>query len=151
MKPATRALVLGLGNDLLGDDGIGLTVARALRGRVPRGVDVVESGEAGLALLELLNGYDRAVIIDAMQSGAPPGTIHHLDPSTFDRVLAPSAHYAGLPEVFELAQRLGIAIPTRIAVLAIAVLGPFAFSEHLSPAVADAVEPAAEAVLRELN
>ena len=51
MESPPRAVVLGLGNDLLGDDGIGLSVAREVRRRAPPGVEVVESGEAGLALI----------------------------------------------------------------------------------------------------
>jgi len=151
MERAARGLVLGLGNDLLGDDGVGLAVARAVRERVPPGVEVVESGEAGLALLELLAGYPVAVIVDAIHTGAPPGTIQRLERGAFARVLAPSAHYAGLPEVFELAERLGLAMPARLAVIAIEVEDPYSFAERLTPRVMAAVEPAAELVLHELG
>jgi hydrogenase maturation protease len=57
---SARILVLALGNDLLGDDGVGLEAARQIAGQVDGSVDVVETGEAGLALLELMEGYERA-------------------------------------------------------------------------------------------
>lgn len=61
---SARILVLALGNDLLGDDGVGLEAARQIAGQVDGSVDVVETGEAGLALLELMEGYERALLID---------------------------------------------------------------------------------------
>jgi hydrogenase maturation protease len=151
MESPPRAVVLGLGNDLLGDDGIGLIVAREVRRRAPPGVEVVESGEAGLALIELLMGYQVAVIVDAIRTGAPPGTLHRLDRGAFDRILAPSAHYAGLAEVFDLAERLRLPMPSHLAVVAVEVEDPYSFAEHPTASVADAVVPAAEMVLRELE
>ena len=71
-----RILVLGLGNDILGDDAVGLLAARRLRALLPESVDVVESRGAGLDLLDLLEGYDRALLLDAIMTGKhPPGTI----------------------------------------------------------------------------
>ena len=152
MQRGARALVLGLGNDLLGDDGVGLAVARAVQERAPAGVEVVESGEAGLALVELLTGYQVAVIVDAIHTGqSPPGTIRRLERGAFARVLAPSAHYAGLPEVFDLGERLGLELPAKLAVIAVEVEDPYSFAERLTDRVAAAVEPAAELVLHELR
>jgi len=69
-------LVLALGNDLLGDDGVGLEAARQIAGQVDGSVEVVETGEAGLALLELMEGYERALLIDSVVTGRyPPGTV----------------------------------------------------------------------------
>lgn len=144
-------LVLGLGNDLLGDDGVGLVVARRVRALSIPDTDVVESGEAGLALLELLAGYDSAVIVDAIQTGAAPGAIHRLGRENFDRIIAPSAHYAGLPEVFGLADQLGVDMPKQISVIAIEVEDPFSFSESLTPHVARAVPAAVDAVVEVLQ
>lgn len=99
-----RILVLALGNDLLGDDGVGLEAARQIAGQVDGSVDVVETGEAGLALLELMEGYERALLIDSVVTGRyPPGTVIEFSPEDFRKVVAPSPHYAGLPEVMEMA------------------------------------------------
>ena len=142
-----RCLVLGLGNDLLGDDGVGLVVARRVSELGLPGVEVIESGEAGLALLELLQGFDRAIIVDAIQTGADPGTLHRLGRDDFDRVIAPSAHYAGLPEVFALGRELGIELPQEVHVLAIEVEDPYSFAETLTPGVEACLSKATEAVL----
>lgn len=143
-----RALVLGLGNDLLGDDGVGLRVVRELAGRVGPQVELLESGEAGLALLEIMLGYETVVIVDAIQTGTqPPGHVYVYGPGDFGHVVAPSAHYAGLPEVLELGRRLGVDMPTHIHVVAVEVEDPYSFRECLTPLVEAAVEPARTTVL----
>lgn len=135
-KREKSMLVLALGNDLLGDDGVGLRAARALQAESPADVDIVETGEAGLALLEMLEGYRFALLLDAMKTGAhAPGTLFDLGPEQFERVLAPSPHYAGLPEVLALARRLSIDFPEEIRVLAVEVENPYEFSESLTPGV----------------
>lgn len=73
-----RVLVAGMGNILRGDDGFGVAVARALEERdLPDHVDVAEVGISGMSMAqELLNGYDGFVLVDAMERGDEPGTIH---------------------------------------------------------------------------
>lgn len=134
------ALVLALGNDLLGDDGAGLFAARLLREEFQEGVEVVESGEAGLALVEMLEGYERALLLDAVVTGrCPPGAVLEFSPQDFQRVVAPSPHYAGLPEAIALAGRLGVTFPKEIRILALEVENPYAFREGLSPPVQEAL------------
>ena len=131
-----RIRVLALGNEVRGDDRVGLAAARLLAARYGDTVDVVESGEAGLALLELLAGCDRAIILDAViPHDVPPGTVIELDPADFRQVLAPSPHYSGLPEVLALADRLGIDFPTEIRILTMAIPPVNGFSEELSPVI----------------
>jgi hydrogenase maturation protease len=131
-------LVLALGNDILGDDGVGFLVARALRPEFGSQVDVIETGEAGLALLELIEGHDKALLLDSMVTGRhEPGTIVELGAADFRKVLAPSPHYAGLPEVLELGARMGVHMPSEIVVLGMEVVDPFTIRESLSPIVAE--------------
>ncbi len=75
MKP--RVLVAGVGNDLLGDDGFGIAVIRRFfEGGVPEGVEVFESGIAGIRMVqELMDGYEALVIVDATDRGEEPGTV----------------------------------------------------------------------------
>lgn len=135
-----RTLVLALGNDILGDDAAGLLVSRELRAEFGEMVDVVETGEAGLALLELLEGYDRALLLDAAVTGKhAPGTVIEFAPDDFRKVVAPSPHYAGLPEVLQLARRMQIAFPSEIRVVALEVKDPFTIREALTPDVAAAM------------
>lgn len=117
-----RAIVLCLGNDLLADDGIGLLAAERLEHDLPESVKVVATAQSGLALLDHLIGYDRAIIIDAIHTGRhPAGKICRLSSDDLKFAYAPSPHYAGLPEMFAIAEKLAITFPSRIDVLAVEV------------------------------
>lgn len=84
-KPrAPRVLVIGLGNDLMKDDGIGLHVVRELKGRLPHPCKVVEVGTAVLDALHLFEWADIIIAIDAMQAGLETGTLYRLEPSASD-------------------------------------------------------------------
>ena len=76
---AARTVIIGIGNAHRGDDGIGLIVARGLRGRIPGEIRIVEETGDGAAILEALAGVNRAILVDAAQSGSAPGTIHRFD------------------------------------------------------------------------
>ncbi|MGC8782913.1 MAG: hydrogenase maturation protease [Armatimonadota bacterium] len=151
-KRKARTLVLALGNDLLGDDGVGLEAARQIAGQVDGSVDVVESREAGLALLELLEGYERALLIDSIVTGRyPPGTVLEFSSNDFRRVIAPSPHYAGLPEVLEMARRLNLVFPQDIRILAMEVQNPYEFRIGFSEPVQEALPRLVQRALQILN
>ncbi len=77
-------LVLGMGNPILSDDGLGLVVARRLRDLpMPPDVEVAESEVGGLRLLELVRGFTKVVIIDALRSGGTPGEIKRVAADEF--------------------------------------------------------------------
>ena len=117
-----NTIVLCLGNDLLTDDGIGMLAAERLEHELPDTVKVVATAQSGLALLDHLIGYDRAIIVDAIHTGhRPAGMILRLSPDDLKFAYAPSPHYAGLPEMFAIADRLAITFPSRIDVLAVEV------------------------------
>jgi hydrogenase maturation protease len=152
MERKARTLVLALGNDLLGDDGVGLEAARQIAGQVDGSVDVQQTGEAGLALLELLEGYERALLIDSIVTGRyPPGTVIEFSPEHFRRVIAPSPHYAGLPEVLEMAHRLNLEFPRHIRILAIEVQNPYEFHIGFSEPVQEALPRLVQHALRILH
>ncbi len=132
--PRQSVLVLALGNDLLGDDGVAWAVARELkRDFFYSWVDVVESAEAGLALMEIMTGYRKVLIIDSVVTGqCPPGTVLEFNREDLKRVVAPSAHYAGIPEVFDMARRLEIPFPDEVRILALEVANPFEFRQEFS-------------------
>ena len=143
MKPRRRRiLLLALGNDILGDDAAGLVAAEALRGDFEDHIDVVASGEAGLALLDILAGYESALLVDSISTGRhPPGTVLEYTSEDFHKVVGPSPHYAGLPEVLELARRLDIEFPREVRVLALEIAPPMDFRETLSPAIQKVMGP----------
>lgn len=85
-------------------------------------------------------GHDRAIVLDAVQTGKhPPGTILEIDPQQLGRVIAPSPHYAGLPELFEVATRLGLQFPQETAIFALEVADPHTIGGPMSAAVRAAV------------
>ncbi|MDR1499810.1 MAG: hydrogenase maturation protease [Tannerellaceae bacterium] len=96
-----KTLILGVGNVLLGDEGVGIHVVRALATEVlPAGVDILDGGTGGLHLLSWTEGYERIIMIDATLDGNPPGTITHLRPryaSDFPPLM--SSHEIGIRDM----------------------------------------------------
>jgi hydrogenase maturation protease len=129
-----------LGNDLLGDDAVGPLAVRRLEPELQGETDVIESCVTGLALLDLLIGYDRVVIIDAIHTGRfPPGAIRELRSCDLSPVAAPSPHYAGLPEMFALSESLDLEFPEEVAILAVEAQDPYNIGGRLSPFVAKSI------------
>ena len=116
-----KALVVGIGNDLRGDDDAGLAVARMMKREQPAGVSIVELNNDVTALIDHLPGFDVAMIIDATQSGSPPGTIHRFDASTIPLPETPSTrstHGMTVGSVLELA-RIQQQLPKKVLVYGI--------------------------------
>jgi len=115
-----HVLILGLGNPLLGDEGIGVRVAEELQGlELPDGVTVVEGGTAGLGLIGLMEGYQKVIIVDAADMGHPPGCVVRFTPleAQLKTVEAPlSLHQIGLGEALTLAEALEVAPAERIII-----------------------------------
>jgi hydrogenase maturation protease len=135
-----RTLVLGLGNEIAGDDGIGVLAARELRKQLAGAADVVESSASGMGLLELFIGYERALVIDSVKTGrTSPGTIRELSLAEVGRVVSPSLHQTGIPELAAVGEQLGLGFPADVRVLAIEVVDPYTMGAQLSPPVAAAL------------
>jgi hydrogenase maturation protease len=146
-----RTLVLGLGNPILSDDGVGPRVAQEVQqilGDHPD-VVVVTSSRGGLDLAEKMAGFERAVVVDAIQMGAPPGTIHRLDVWGIPTQLTASAHGINLRMALEVARRAGAYLPVdkAIDVVAVEAEDVLTFREGFGPAVESAVPFAVQAVL----
>ncbi|UCF67729.1 MAG: hydrogenase maturation protease [Acidobacteriota bacterium] len=145
-----KTLVIGLGNPLLCDDGVGWHVTRELRPLVEQreDVDVVDLCVGGLRLMEQMIGYDRVIIIDAMRTGARPGTVRCLTADAIPTQHSASAHDVNLPTALELGHRLGADLPGRqnILLVAIEAADVETFAEHCTPSVAAAVPQAVAAV-----
>ena len=145
-------LVLGLGNPLRGDDGIGPRVVEELiRRGLPDGVTALDVGNAGLDLLNTLVGWERAVIVDAAEIGQEPGRFVRFTPDEVRLAQAGdrfSLHNAGLSEVLALADALGRTLPE----LVIFGVQPaeFDWREGLSPVVEAAIPALTDAVTNEL-
>ncbi|MGH2839574.1 MAG: hydrogenase maturation protease [Solirubrobacteraceae bacterium] len=113
---STRILVAGVGNLLRGDDGFGPAVTELL-GHLPEGAEVVETGIGGVALLqELMAGCDGLVLIDAVDRGAPPGTVFVLEPEVGEGVHVPDVHLANPDRVLSMAKTMGV-LPDRVRII----------------------------------
>lgn len=150
-----RTLVLGLGNPLLSDDGVGLRVAAELRKRLARAADVEidEDYYGGLRLMERMVGFDRAIVVDAIRTGAPPGTIRRLRADELPTQHSASAHDANLSTALDFGRRVGVRLPDpeRIELFGIEAADVATFNERCTDPVEAAVPRAVEAVLTALD
>jgi hydrogenase maturation protease len=148
LRARGRALVLCLGNEHRGDDALGPRVARRLGGSV-HGVPVVEHRGDALDLIDLWNGCETVVLVDAVAAAREPGTLIRFD---LARAPAPvplggtSTHALGAGGAIEMARALG-RLPARVEVIGVAG-GSFAIGASISPAVAARVDEVAEEVRR---
>jgi hydrogenase maturation protease len=145
-------LVLGLGNDILTDDAVGLLVARAVAAQAGPAVQVREACVAGFDLVELLAGHERAIIVDAIRTaGGTPGAVYRLTPADFPRpVRLGAVHEIGLLAELGLGRAVGHVMPADVVVIAVEAQETEAFGEQPTPAVAAAVPEAVAAVLAEI-
>ena len=117
-----RWLVLGIGNLLMGDEGVGVHAVRALeKERLPAGVELLDGGTGGFHLLSCLSEYPAVIVIDATLDGNPPGTVEITKPqflSDYPRSLG--AHDIGLRDLIESAALLGPLPATHLITISIA-------------------------------
>jgi len=149
-----KTLVLGLGNPILSDDGVGIKVAEELGKelRDPQ-VTIATACEGGLSLLDSIVGYDQVIIIDAIQTQeGKVGQIYRLEPPDFSfaRHLS-SPHSTNLVTALELGRILNMAMPQKITIFAIEVEDVTNFSEKCTPEVERAIPEALMMVVDELN
>jgi hydrogenase maturation protease len=150
-----KTLVLGLGNPILTDDGVGIHIVRSLAGQLDRAdVDVSEASLGGLRLLDTVVGYDRLVLVDAIQAGGRPGQVFRLGPNDLLSSLhAASSHDLSLPAALELGRWLGLVLPEdeAITIVAVEVEDVMTFGEMCTSQVQAAIPRAAEMVLEVLS
>ncbi|MBL8017895.1 MAG: hydrogenase maturation protease [Ignavibacteria bacterium] len=127
-----KILVLALGNDIMGDDGAALEVAGLLEQEFADEIDIFRISSAGFMLLDLLEGYEKVIILDTILAAGEPGRMRELPPEELTGRLSSSPHYAGLPEVIELANRLEIKFPEEIRIFVIEINEPFTIRQGLS-------------------
>jgi hydrogenase maturation protease len=155
METARRSLVIGLGNPILRDDSVGLRVVRALRSRlidVPH-VEVAEDFHGGLRLMERLVGFQRAIVVDAIVTGAAPGTLHVLGVDGPPTQRSASAHDLDLPTALAMGRQAGARLPKTEDILLIGIEAEdvLNFGEQLSPDVERAIPQAVGLILAQLK
>jgi len=127
-----KRLILGLGNDLLTDDGIGIYIAEKLKSEI-RNADVVCSADSGFGLMDHMLGYDQVTLIDSIITGkAQIGDIHHYSSGDFTTHIPFSIHSTDIVSILEYSRKCGFSVPNRIDFLAVEIEDNQTFSEGFS-------------------
>ena len=151
MSGEKKTLVLGLGNVILGDEGVGVHVVRAIeKHALPAGVECLDGGTGGFILLEPLQNADRILLIDASADGNVPGTVTRTTPR-FSQDYHPTltAHDIGVKDLLDAFYMQG---GTREVILYAITIDPHQpISMDLSPACAQAAQEAEQRILAELR
>lgn len=149
--PAQKTILIGVGNPFRSDDRVGRVVVQTLRKEIPPGIPLLEETGDGAELFDAFTGADCVILVDAVQSGAPPGTIQRFDART-EKLPAwfshSSTHAFGVAEAIELARAMG-ELPGMLIVYGIEGLD-FSAGTELSPEVAASVPVAASLILQEI-
>lgn len=148
--------VIGCGNELAGDDGVGIAVVRLLKDEVslPEHVEVMEAGIPGLSLVELMLGAEKVVLVDSFLGGGEPGTVRcfteeELPPLGYN---TGQSHGIGLREALSFARRVMPAnFPAQVVVVGVEIQRPRRWVQGLTPAVAAAVDQAVQVVVEQLE
>lgn len=153
-----KTLVLGLGNPILTDDGVGVRVAETVKSLLPidSPVEVSEASVGGLSLMERLLGYERVILIDAINGeNKRPGSFRRLTLEDLQAISptqhSVSAHDTNLNTALDIAGRMGLSLPAEVVIFGVEVENIVDFGDEPTPAVRRAVRKVADAVLTELN
>ena len=157
-----KTLIIGLGNPILGDDGVGWRVAEEVKRGLEIGeletkspilqslIDVDCFSLGGLSLMERMIGYDRAILIDAVTTGQPPGTVYRFQLEDLPEVSCAhttAAHDTSLQNALKLGRRMGVIIGRELGRPDVEAERLYDFSDELTPAVEAAVPQATRAVM----
>ena len=153
-----KSLVIGLGNPILTDDGVGIYTARVVRAVLPStaNVDITELAVGGLALMEAMIGYEQVILIDALYAmpDEQVGQVVVFDGGDLpDTLNSANTHDVNLPTALKVGERLGAKLPEikNIQIVAIRAADVLTFGENPNPEVAAAIPLAAAYVLKMLN
>jgi hydrogenase maturation protease len=150
-----KTIILGVGNPILGDDGVGIHIARELKKHIQNpNVTIDEAITGGMNLLDLLLGYDKAIILDAVKSKEnEDGEVKRIPIGNFSTMHSCNPHDVSLIEAIELAKKMGEEkIPREIIIIGVMMKEiPCEFGEELSEKINTAVPKAVEMTLNEIK
>jgi len=153
MSNKPRVLVLGLGNELLGDDAVGIIVTRELHKQLSKSLSpkasFVATNSFGYALLDLIEGYDRLVVIDSMKVAPDEvGSIREFDLDDLPSGTS-SPHEISLKDLIYVGRHIGLKMPSDVKVIAIGVEGNyFQLSEHVRSSLPKILEDVKSLILK---
>ena len=150
-----KTMVLGLGNTILSDDGVGIYVARELKGLLENRADITiaEASLGGLGLLDMLTGYDKVIVIDTIQTiDGKAGDIYRLDSESLNVTRhTASTHNINFATALEMGRKLDLDLPGKIVIYAIEAADVATFSEECTAAVKKAIPRCAKHVIKEIS
>ena len=147
-----KILVLGVGNPILSDDGVGIHVARQLKEMNLPGVTVEELAASGLELLDIVIGYDEVAIIDAIQTeGGKPGEFYELEERDFEKAIhGSSPHGINIATALALGRKIvPDKMPKRVLFIAVEAEDVVNVSEKLTQKVRDAIPKIIDKIVKE--
>jgi hydrogenase maturation protease len=147
-----KTIVIGLGNPILGDDGVGWHIAEEVHNQLDPAlhIDVDYLSLGGISLMEHLIGYERVILIDAFYANEESGSIHvsRLEElPNYSAYHITSAHDTSLQNALKLGKELGANLPEEIIIVGITTKHVYDFSQELSPPIEKAISKAAEIVM----
>lgn len=145
-----KTLVLGLGNELYGDDGVGIHVIQKLEKEANEGPDnnnylfqdvqLEACSLTGLSLLEIIAGFDKLIIVDTIKREDPEtGKFYVLDGSELRAIPGPSPHYVSIPQAIDIGRQIGLHVPTDIKIVAIEAKNLYNLGEGLTPEMEESI------------
>jgi hydrogenase maturation protease len=149
-----KTIVLGVGNPILQDDGVGIHVINELRQQLNNSTIVLDTAyTGGMNLLDMIRGYDRVILVDAIkEQQSKTGDVKRFSLPESPSLHSSNPHDVSLSEALLLAKNLGEQhLPKKIIVIGIVVQNTLDFGESLSKEVAAAVPTAVQMVLKELK
>jgi len=150
-----KLLILGMGNKLFGDDGVGIVVAERLQELLNEyeNVDIEETSWGGFRIIDLLSGYNSAIIIDALRTAQRPlGYIHQFDyKDIIHSVRMVSFHDINFATAVEFAKKIDIPMPEKIQIFGIEVSETDQFTEEFTQEVKSSIENCINIILQEID
>ena len=131
-----KTLIMGMGNPILTDDGVGIKVAHELKEQNPE-LEIIETSDAGIVLIDFIAGYDKLIIIDSIKTKQGKwGELYKLELRDLKPAKdSPSSHGIGIANAFELGQKLGCKMPQSVSIYAIAIKDNTTFGEECTEEV----------------
>jgi len=145
-----NTLILGIGNPILTDDGVGIKIAQRLKEGNPE-LEMIETSEAGITLLDLIVGYKRLIIIDSIKTEkGKPGDLYKLELGD----LKPSkdfssSHGIGIATAFELGQTMGYSMPKFVSIYAVNIKDNLTFGEECTEEIKERIPFIAKQIIEE--
>jgi hydrogenase maturation protease len=144
-------LVMGIGNPILTDDSIGLKIVRALKER-RHDLDIAESMETGVGMMDVITGYKRLIIIDSIKSGRDrPGTLYKFSMPLENPINMSCMHGMDIMSAIKLGRTLGYRVPEEVIIFAVEIADNSTFGESCTPAVNDRLPFIVDEILGEVD